>query len=340
MKTHSHSMALALVALLLFPLIACGYPPAAPTAAPAGIFVAVGYGGRRMSSRDGSHWENVQQWDNKSADDSNNLISIAYGNGKFVVAGGGSPLKDNPRVGGHILVSTDGAHWRETKTMSFRISPLLFTAGRFVAGAPGHHLLWSLDGETWSEGAKGIVTKEIPGWVGFRTGIAGNGIFIFAGDLPAMPKKPAKWWGIATHDGQTIDHFLAACPPVRSLAFGGGRFLLVSGDALYTTKDGAAWHKEPAAPADKFREAVYTGSEFFLSGEKGAYASPDGISWKAFGKPIPCEVNWSNGAFFIGTGWPGKVWTSTDGRKWTRGEAPQPELGINQVVHGAVTTEE
>ncbi len=27
-----------------------------------GIFVAAGYGGRRMSSRDGIHWENVQQW--------------------------------------------------------------------------------------------------------------------------------------------------------------------------------------------------------------------------------------------------------------------------------------
>ena len=28
----------------------------------AGIFVAVGYGGRRMSSRDGLTWENDQRW--------------------------------------------------------------------------------------------------------------------------------------------------------------------------------------------------------------------------------------------------------------------------------------
>ncbi len=127
---------------------------------------------------------------------------------------------------------------------------------------------------------------------------------------------------------------------MNSLAFGAGTFLLVSGNAIYTTKDGKAWHKEPAAPADKFRQAVYTGSEFFLSGEKGTYTSADGISWKAFGKAIPCDVSWANGSLFIGTSWPGKVWTSADGRKWTRGETPKPELGINQIVYGAVTAKE
>ena len=85
---------------------------------------------------------------------------------------------------------------------------------------------------------------------------------------------------------------------------------------------------------------MYTGSEFFLSGAKGAYTSADGISWKTFGKPIPCDVSWSNGSLFIGTVWAGRMWISPDGLKWTRGEAPEPELGINAIVHGAVTAKD
>ena len=168
---------------LVPPPIACGDAPVSPKKAPAGIFVAVGYGGRRMSSRDGIHWENVQQWDDRSKDDSNNLCSLVYGKGKFVAVGGGGALKDAPQVGGHILVSSDGAHWRETKTMRFRISPILFAAGRFVAGGPGNQLLWSLDAESWSEGAKFQPPREMRNWnFFFRRGIAGNDTFIFAGN--------------------------------------------------------------------------------------------------------------------------------------------------------------
>ncbi len=212
--------------------------------APAGIFVAVGYGGRRMSSRDGIHWENVQQWVNKAEDDSNNLISLAYGKGKFVAVGGGGWSRDTQA--GHILVSSDGAHSRETKKMAFRISPILFTAGKFVAGGPEHQLLWSDDAETWSESPKVEVPKGIPGWAfWFRGGIAGDGTFIFTGNANTDQKT---WWCITTHDGKTIDSFASNLPPVNSLAFGAGTFLLVSGSAIYTTKDGKVWHKELACP--------------------------------------------------------------------------------------------
>jgi hypothetical protein len=67
-----------------------------------GIYVAVGYGGRRMTSRDGQTWENVTQWADKGADDWNNLIGLAYGKGKFVCVGGGGWSRDTQA--GHILV--------------------------------------------------------------------------------------------------------------------------------------------------------------------------------------------------------------------------------------------
>src|SRR5436305_12472051 len=75
-----------------------------------GLYVAVGYGGRRMTSTDGKTWENVQQWADKGADDSNNLMSVAFGKGKFVCVGGGGWTRDTQA--GHILLSTDGKEWR------------------------------------------------------------------------------------------------------------------------------------------------------------------------------------------------------------------------------------
>src|SRR5271165_2966513 len=99
-------IALPLLALLGFSLDAVADEPAPVKENRPGIFVAVGYGGRRMSSRDGITWQNVLQWADKGADDSNNLISIAFGKGKFVAVGGGGWSRDSQA--GHVLVSTDG----------------------------------------------------------------------------------------------------------------------------------------------------------------------------------------------------------------------------------------
>ena len=43
------------------------------------LWVGVGYGGRRISSRDGQIWENDQRWSDEAKDDDNVLFNIAYG---------------------------------------------------------------------------------------------------------------------------------------------------------------------------------------------------------------------------------------------------------------------
>ena len=321
-------MVLSLLLCVDFP-VAGGEQPAAPANHDGkGIFVAVGYGGRRMSSRDGIHWENVQQWADKGADDSNNLISLAYGKGKFIAVGGGGWTRETNA--GHILVSTDGAAWREVRKAPFRISPIMFESGRFVAGGPNRQLLWSDDGETWSQGATIELPKDINGFF-FRRGIAGNGVFIFTGN---GGKDQKTWWCATSRDGQSITSFAADLPEVRGLAFGAGKFVLMSPDAVFTSVDGKSWNKEAAAPADSFRGIVWTGREFFLAGKQSTYTSADGVTWKPFGKSISCNPIWSDGSVYIGTGWPGTMWYSTDGQKWTQGEPVLPVMGVNQIVYG------
>ena len=105
-----------------------------------GVFVAVGYGGRRMVSADGVAWEITAEWGEKGGDDSNNLMGLAFGKGKFVAVGGGGRGRRRRRPG-HVLASADGRAWKEVKKLPFRVNPVLFGNDRFVAGGPDRKAL-------------------------------------------------------------------------------------------------------------------------------------------------------------------------------------------------------
>src|SRR4051794_22942750 len=74
--------------------------PATGTSAK-GLFVAVGYGGRRVTTRDGVHWENDVELAPNGGDDDNCLFSVAFGHGRFVAVGGGAGV-------GRIMTTVDG----------------------------------------------------------------------------------------------------------------------------------------------------------------------------------------------------------------------------------------
>lgn len=290
-----------------------------------GIFVAVGYGGRRMSSRDGVKWENVQQWAEKGGDDSNNLMSLTFGNGRFVAVGGGGFAKDGQA--GHILVSTDGMQWREVRKEAFRVNPVVFGGGRFVAGGPERQLLWSGDGETWEHGAQ-VAAEGFPGWaMWFRHGAYGNGTFVFMGEGGA---KKDFYWCIASADGSKAD-FRRDLPQLRALAFGAGLFVAVGDGVIVTSRDGRAWTKQER-PGEKFDWLLWTGTGFLCGAGRQTLASKDGLAWtpsplKPQGKPL-----WTDGTRFITSSWPGKMSFSPDGKTWVSAGQPEPPMGVNKVI--------
>jgi len=295
-----------------------------------GIYVGVGYGGRRMSSVDGKKWENVEQWSDKGADDSNNLMSIAYGKGRFVAVGGGGWSKETQA--GHILLSNDGKDWRKTGDYPNRVNPVVFGAGQFVAGGPAKQLLSSLDGEKWVEGDRIVVPPEIPNYaVWFRNGAAGNGVFVFMGNAG---KDQKKWWCLASNDGRSIKSISWEAPGSRGLAFGAGVFVAVNPDGIARSKDGEQWNFVESVPSDEFKGVIWTGQEFVLSGKTATYASVDGVSWRVFGKVSPGNLLYGDMRGFVATGWPGRMFSSADGQSWQQGEQPQPALGLNKVVFG------
>lgn len=295
------------------------------------VWVAAGYGGRRMISTDGLNWEITAEWAQPGGDDGNNLMSLVYAEDKFVVTGGGGGGKTGA---GHILVSRDGREWKEVFSGRSRINPIVHGQERFVVGSSGYpsgKLMWSEDGETWNPGAA-IQTK---GLTHFRGGAYGNGVFVLVGNAGGQGGRS---WAIVTPDGEKITSERDDLPGHGNIVFGAGRFLMLTSHAqadLITSTDGAEWQPVKFADGTTFSWLVWTGQQFIAGNGKVAYVSRDGVKWTKSDFPVRGNVKWSDGQRYITTSWPGKMAYSPDGSKW-QPSPPMTANGINRVVHGSV----
>ena len=264
-----------------------------------------------MSSRDGVRWENDTQWSDKAADDDNVLFAVAFGQGKFVAAGGGAKV-------GHLLVTRDGKAWRELPERKGRVATVAFgkTAGgdeRWVAGN-NDRFLYSADGEAWKEAAN----LGLKGSVHFRKSAYGNGRFVSIGDWDPWGKTRIQFRAV-TPDGERLAHVDPDAAPARSIAFGAGRFVVVGpGGVRESSADGEHWEHRATDPGADSSSVVWDGKRFVAAGGKFAYTSPDGVEWKQEAKGIPCTVLYAAEGNYLGGSWAGNVWHSADGLDWKK----------------------
>ena len=289
------------------------------------LWVAVGYGGRRMISTDGRKWDISAQWAENGGDDSNNLISVVYGKDRFVAVGGGGWSRDSQA--GHILTSPDGKEWTEVHKEPFRVNPVVFAGGKFIAGGPGRTLIFSSDGVNWEKGFQ-VSGEDFPGWaMWFRIGAFGNGACVFMGEGGS---KKEFYWCITTKDGKT-GTFRRDLPQLRALAFGAGTFVAVGGNVIMTSPDGSEWTKQERPADEKLDWIRWTGSAFLCGGSK-CLESKDGKTWEPSQIKPPGRIVWTDGTRFIATQWPGRMLFSPDGRTWEKANDLTPN-GINSVAH-------
>jgi len=281
------------------------------------LFVAVGYGGRRMSSRDGVHWSNDVEWAAKGGDDDNVLFNVAFAKAKFVAVGGS--------MTGRIVTTTDGKTWHEQPKIKWRVATIAFGNGRFVAGHTDH-FLFSDDGDTWTEGQK----HTFKGGIHMRKCAFGNGVFVVTGDadrwkLPSETENPRRMGCRAvTKNGEKFDSLQIDTPPARGIAFGNGRFVVVGPDGLReSSTDGVKWEHRASEPKQTLDSVIFDGKQFITSGGGFGYSSPDGITWTKLPKGIPCSVHYGDGKLYIGATWGGKLWHSTDGILWKKSDNPE-----------------
>lgn len=297
------------------------------TASAADLWLAVGYGGRRMISMDGKTWEVTAEWAQPGGDDGNNLMSAVWAKNQFVVVGGGG---GGPTGAGHILISKDGREWTETHKDKARINPVVFGGERFVVGTssyPSGRLMWSTDAVKWNDGAK-IAAK---GYTHFRGGAYGNGVFVLTGNGGGSGGVS---WAIVSPDGEKITSERSDLPGQGRIVFGGGQFVMMTSHAnssLIRSKDGVEW-VPVALPDDMKVSWLVSANGLLMAGNgKTVVTSADSLKWKAEAMTTRSNIVWSDGKRFIGSNWPGKMSFSNDGKTWVNVNELTAN-GINRVV--------
>jgi hypothetical protein len=297
--------------------------PAAEPPATDGLYVTVGYGARRMSSRDGVTWDNETEWVENGGDDDYCLFGVAFGKGRFVAVGGATKI-------GHILITQDGKKWRHGEEQKSRVATIAFGNDRFVAGM-GRNFLYSTDGEKWAEGGKIDYDKGLY----FRKSAFGNGVFVMGGDCDVGEGKPRQGWLASTTDGEKTASFESGFPNIHGVAFGGGRFVVVGDDGFRASSaDGKKWEYQQREPGEAFWSVAWDGERFLASGGKFLYTSADGKTWHKEAKGIPCNILLAGKGSYIGASWGGNIWHSADGLNWKKG-ALAPGNSFEAAAFGA-----
>lgn len=301
-------------------LCLCGECFAEPPAAD-GLYVSVGYGGRRVSSQDGVTWENDTEFVENGGDDDYCLFGVAFGKGRFVAVGGATKI-------GHVLITRDGKKWRHGEEQKSRVATVAFGNDRFVAGM-GRNFLYSDDGEKWAEGGKIDYDRGIY----FRKSAFGNGVFVMGGDCDVGEGKPRRGWLASTADGEKTASFESGFPNIHGIAFGGGRFVAVGDDGFRaSSEDGKKWEYQEHEPGEALWSVAWDG-ERFLAGGGVLYTSTDGKTWRKEPRGSPCNILWAGKGLYIGASWGGNIWHSEDGLGWKKGMIP-PGNAFEAVAYG------
>jgi len=355
-------LAIALIAVIGFSFIACsedgGGGGTQPNQPPGGGGAVSGWG---------SGWIEVKNNPfNKSSFYS--ILSIAYGNGKFVAAA--SCYDDNKPAGEELYVqmgySSDGTTWKivENNPFSdFGVNVIAFGNGKFIAGGEINwkaKIAYSSDGGvTWSKAnqindLRGKESKNITNIV------FGNGIFIAIGDNPEgdhtaySSSDGANWTAISKFPLSFI----------HNIVFGNGKFIVMGSSNGYRrnlaiSSDGVTWTgAERGGTAFLFDftskiKIAYGNGRFVAVDSNGGLAySTDGITWTdlflldgttsaeiygpfiGLGYDLYSAIAFGNGRFVASH--KGAVAYSSDGITWSALETRTKDnvlLGTNTIAY-------
>ena len=277
---------------------------AAETTTAQAVYLAVGHGGHRMISHDGWIWTNHAEW-GKPGHDQNDLNVAANFRGAFFVGGGYSYAR--------LTATRDGKTWSEGRIPGGSpIFGLEVVGDSLYAVCLRGEVFKTSDGERWELVSRAEMPTKTH-WI--RSSAFGNGLIVGSGDFgPALVCDPSTGTTTVTQMAGQVDKNATW----RRVAFGNGIFV-IGGQAglLAATRDGKVWQNNETVPE---RGDVYcvewTGKEFLAVTSTGAFASDDGLMWKARDGKLPKQIR-RVGPWLYGYGWPpSKFSRSRDGSNW------------------------
>lgn len=229
-------------------------------------FVATGSGGTVLTSPDGTTWTQL------TTGITSDLNKAAFGAGRYVAVGFNG-----------ILHSANLTSWTAASgTTSDRWAAVAYGGGLFVAANTSTSLgvRTSTDGITWSS------ARAITGAGGNTNGLVfGNNLFVLT--MTGFGSTPSKLY--TSSDGvtwtQRASDILSTSTQVSSIAYGGGRFVVLTGDRRsITSTDGVTWTSNTLPSSPSFTRVRYLGDRFYASSSTYGgtnYSSTDGVTWTA-----------------------------------------------------------
>ena len=222
-----------------------------------GQYVAVGKG--FMSSVDGATWTRKN--------DSEDLLKISYGNGKYVGIGSGR----NSTI---VKTSINGVTWQPqivNVTGYFSPSDLSYGNGKFVM--VGYHgmILYSADGVNWTEAASGVTSFLL-------SVVYANGRFIATGNNGTiLSSNDGIDWSTANSGLSSTDYNNW----LTDLAVGNEQIIGVGGSGvIVSSSDGITWTKRQSGTTCSLEGVSYGNGRFVAIGEEGTVlSSTDGETW-------------------------------------------------------------
>jgi hypothetical protein len=291
-----------------------------------GVFAAVGEEGEILSSSDGYTWTKRQSGTPAS------FAGICFANGIFMAAGN---LGQKDAIRNIILISSDGATWRQT--LSFpnpyrSLAGVAYGNGIFVAAVINGPFLLSSNGTDWT-----WASTEIRPINTIQTITYGNGTFLAVGQFSDVTPyysiySPCTFTSQDGSHWNEMSRYVQGLPEVKAglsgVAAANGLFIAVDQPGLIATSiDGTGWSASKVSSYQP--QAIAYGPGIFVAVGNGIATSPDGAHWTEQSTGIAGNLNlvvYGNDSF-VAIGNNGLAAVSHDGLMWVQSDLGTEEAG-------------
>ena len=291
-----------------------------------GSFFACGGNGMVLTSADGLNWtpQFLPLWCNFNCG--------AYGNGVIVLAG--------QNLGyGQAACSTNGLSWTPLQ-LRYNFNALCFGGGLFLGGFAGGGagcFQWSSDGKSWTNVVVGVSIRGIAYGLGQYAAVGDGGGILTATDPSAWTTRNATVCPIAAfaegnglsvgisgdyaviYSSEDKVHYTCRRPPggvLTSVDFGNGLFVTAGNVGFLVSSDSTNW-TSVLTPSIGDLPAVFYRHGIWVAVYHGIISSENGTNWllRVANPGYLTGLIYGNNRF-VGFGWNGAIWSSTDATNW------------------------
>lgn len=255
----------------------------------AGLFVAVGLGGRVATSTDGVGWT-YRTGLSSTAWGANDIYAIAWSGSLFIVVG----------AGGKVATSPDGVTWTYQANTVYAsggnaLYMVAWANNQFIAGGANATLIYSSDGVTWTSGTSNLTASGWGSTNAVRAAIWFNNSWAIGGDNCSYAVGTPTWWlyqlapssGLAFNKTTWGTSYGTAA--ITGFAASGSLLMALGATGqLATSADGIAWTWKSLL-SGMGAGVSWTGTTFFIATSTTWYNTADGTSLTSTG-PLPFSV--------------------------------------------------